>query len=187
MVILITSNYILQLTEDWLRDISTRNFICSIYVNPGSSDFVKLYKSFKLNHNTDNQIRFIADAKQQKVYVWDAINSTHDIISQKLDINYSRSNNYVKTKSHVLYGYGFLRNGRLVFDSDGDDVADLVYNICNYYKGVIKNDEEIKGDVKYLNQIFKYDWGWLDKYINGVTLFMKTQKQKFITWLKKPL
>jgi hypothetical protein len=83
----ITSKLILRICEKYLTRGSFEGIKLEIFENPTSSDFVSLAKAVK--EETGRKllaIRFVADARYQKVYIADAYNSIHQDIRDILKL-----------------------------------------------------------------------------------------------------
>jgi len=74
---MITSNQINKVLEDWDRSVKNGSLSAEVYTNPTSSDLGELNASIDKSLNPKKEVRFIADSKAQKVYVWDSSLLTH--------------------------------------------------------------------------------------------------------------
>lgn len=83
---MITAKRVLKLSEEWFKQLKRdyNNAPFDVYVNPGSSDFIDIYKKDKRT-----RIRFLADNKTKKVYVWDAFLAIHPYVAKELGISFN--------------------------------------------------------------------------------------------------
>jgi hypothetical protein len=179
---MITSKRIIQLVEEWFRDVKNGNISASVYVNPGSSDIRELYKRAELaNRAGFPAIRFIADSRSpQKVYVWDAYYAYHDDVSKVL--GFSRPNEHLDEPPFVYDGYGKIVSGKLV----GNDTYATTLNIDKLLDSLESNngrhfsDKQIKDRIDILRTIFSCNWMFIDRYIPGFSKIIEKRKQKFV-------
>lgn len=170
---MITSKQIIGIFEEWFKDIPSpfgrSKTPVSIFVNPTSSDIGKLNKSFKESGNRLNEVRFIADAKSQKVYVFDSNLAIHDQVLPSLGLKYKDSN--------IILGDGKLFNGKIMF-LDENLVGHSVESVLKYGK----RPQVVKEEVVYLKQLFKYNWLWLDRYLIGIKNRLVELQNQFEKW-----
>jgi len=107
---MITSKQILKVCELWVKSIKVWKDEISIYENPGSSDFIKMYKTSK-----SRDYRYIADANHQNVFVWDANGALHSNVQSKMNLFSSN-----RQEPNLYLGYCKLDWGRMVSDNVGD-------------------------------------------------------------------
>ena len=107
---MITSKEILNLFEDYSASGKSQGRHAEIYQDPTSSDYQELEKSAKRQKRVLEKIRFIADAKNQKIYVADSYTCVHrDMLKiLKLPLDF-----LTETHPYVKYGEAVLINGKL--------------------------------------------------------------------------
>ena len=181
---MITSKQVIKLSEDWFKDVKNGNITASIFVNPGSSDIRDIYKNaVSANRAGHPTIRFIADAKTHKVYVWDAYYAYHDDVATEL--GYVKPNEYLDEPPFVYDGYGKIVNGKIV----GNDTHGTTSNIDSLLNSIETNhylsDRQIKERIDILSPIFTYNWSFIDRYISGFTKFIQDRQQRFFILLSK--
>jgi hypothetical protein len=177
-----------QITEEYAALMDARNHKTPIYVNPTSSDLLDLNKSIK---GSDKYVRFIADAKTQKVYVWNGFNALHTdaVTSLKLGSYHS-----VRDQPNILFGYSYLKNGKLVLTNQSDSIEKLgsvvdslsSYKLWDFSASELKDKfgNDIKKDSNWATAFFIYNWSFLSKYISGTSQYIDREKTKFIEWKK---
>ena len=176
---MITSRHIMKIGEQWFSDVKNGNITASVYVNPGSSDIREIYKvAASSNKPGQPAIRFIADAKSKKVYVWDAYYAYHDDVSNLL--GYNKPNEYLDEPPFVYDGYGKIVNGAII----GNDKHGTTQNIDLILSSLNNNrylsDRQVKERIDILRPIFSYDWSFIDKYISGFSQLIQKRKQDFL-------
>lgn len=179
---MITANYIISISEDYVKLIPSGKEQVPVFVNPGSTDFKQLYQSCKQSKNVDFLIRFIADLQKQKLYVWDGMWATHHTALTSLSL--------LSSDKSLVYGWGLLKSGSVIFDGMEHITEDI--DELKSYIGLSRNtsDMEMKQDygkdiaktVSYLNFVFSFNWNWLERYVKGINGFVNTNKQSFIKW-----
>lgn len=180
---MITSNQIIKLSEDWVTSIKVGNWSCDIYVNPSSSDLKELFQSLKISHN-DYKVRYIADAKKQKVYVWNGYLLDHFKACQALRLG--DYYNYIALPTTQI-GYAVLSSGKLSFydSSPLDTMTDAVFMIrdLKYVRAELAF-EKFKKYERFLLSFFKINWSFLDKYIPGTVYYIQQQREKYLQYKK---
>lgn len=171
---MITSNYIINLSERYINGKKTFMGYAKVFENPTSSDLLEIEKYFQASQ-PDN-IRYLAKAKAnaQTVYVWDANLALHKDIRQLLGFPYEP-----EKSPDIINGEATLSNGKVKFlNADSVD-----YRLSNFE---IKNvpDAKLKEIRRYLSKVFGYDWNWLDYYIKGFGSHISQQKEKFMRLAK---
>ena len=146
---MITSKYIIKLSEEYFNTKNIRGFDVVIYKNP-TLDEIKSLRA------VNSGVRFIADAKSKKVYVWDANKSIHnDIFSSLVSwgaISWDNMDYYINGIASVF------DSGRMTF---------TVWDFAN-------RPGEINSEVRnYVITIMNQDWAWLDRYIPGASQYIK--------------
>lgn len=98
-------------------------------------------------------IRFLADAKAKKLYVWNAWLGTHD--DGRRLLGFGSQDNYMKTP--------WLLDGMAFVTKSGVTSLDMVdFNLRQevFFRG--------NRSSKFLPEFLKYNWTFIDKYIGGV-------------------
>lgn len=176
---MITANQIVKLSEEWFCNVKNGNISASVFVNPGSSDIMEIYKTaVSSNRPGLPSIRFIADSKSQKVYVWDAYYAYHDDVAKVL--GFSRPNEYLDEPSFVYDGYGVISQGKLV----GNDKHGTTSNIDMLLGSLGTNrkyfsDRQIKERLDILRTVLSRNWSFIDKYIPGFNKIIEKRKHDF--------
>jgi hypothetical protein len=186
----ITSKQIINISEEWFKSITGYGSVSiPMYVNPDSTDIKELYKSFK---TSDRLVRFIADAKGPKVYVWDGTQAIHLQGLKTLGLNY----NDVFSSPSMLMGYARIKSGKIVHEPDARDpieyisinVRSLNSYVMWYPSDDIKTKQQFGKDISnsyfYVTQFFNYNWSFADKYISGIGSYLNQEKTKFQSWVK---
>ena len=153
---MITSKHISSTCEEWVSAPKVRGIKIDVYENPGSTDYKEL------NKNTNRGIvRFIADAKSKKVFVWDAYLATHFDVADKL-----RSEGRIGGSTYrdtLLRGQANLSGGSSkMTDTDTFGNMDALEKAVRSKQilGVL-TDYFVRYDI-----IFDTDWSWVSKYVN---------------------
>ena len=131
---MITSKYILKLTEDYVGaetfDYEVgggqhNSVYLSVWKNPTTSDISKIrIEGKKSTGMTPDSIRFIADANKKVVYVADGWWSVHYMIAQVAGIQY-----YNKRNPASLEGTADLRGGKPVIHRLFDPPLTCIKNV----------------------------------------------------------
>ena len=104
---MITSKRIINISEEWIKSVTTYgDKKCEVYENPGSNDVKELYQLGKL-------VRYIANAKSQTVFVWSAEFAIHNTIRQSLNLGKSGPDSY-KTSPFVIEDFGQISGNRII-------------------------------------------------------------------------
>lgn len=145
---IITSNQILKLLEEYFNTKKVHGFDVPIYRNPTLGEV----KSLKA---TNVGVRFIADSKFRKVYIWDASKSIHnEIFSFLVSLG-------VESWDNLDYCVNGIAN---VSDS-----GQLTFTVWDFAARPGEMDNE---KVNYFKRVKSQDWRWLDRYIPGASVFL---------------
>jgi hypothetical protein len=172
---LITSRDILNLSENWITSFSKNGSNVNIFVNPGSSDILELVKGTR---EKDTPIRYVADAKIKKVYVWNAYAAIHYDVAPYINPSYDRSGN----DSHVIFGYGYTLGGKITSFTENLSTVSMFVDQLASSNSRYSNNENL---ISRLHDMFQYNWSFLDNYISGMSRFINEQKIKYESWLKR--
>ena len=100
---MIKSNRIIEICEDWVKSVNGHGGRTDVFVNPSSADYLEIYKGSKYQI-----IKFIADNKNKKVYVWNADTGIHRDVLSELGL----MSQLQKYNPDILVGDGVLSNGK---------------------------------------------------------------------------
>lgn len=185
---MITSKQIIQLSEDYDKLISIRGQKIPLYSNPTSSDLLELNKSIK---NSDKFIRFIADAKARKVYIWDGTLAIHSDVVTSLGLGNIA---YVREQPNFLLGYCSIVSGKLILMNQHDSVeklSSIIDALFGYYawnfskpEVEIKFGKDIRKSKVWTIAFFMYNWSFLSLYISGTSQYINKEKERFEAWRK---
>ena len=131
-----------QILEEFYKTFDVMGGYSDIFVNPGSSDYAEIYKESKYHW-----IKFFADDKNKKVYVWNADRGIHREIVIKLNLAMMNDN--------ILAGDAMLSNGKAIMKD-----SDMLTNLLN---GAKARNPVSKHSLKALLSI---NWSWVEKYIS---------------------
>ena len=140
-------------------------------------------------------VRFIADAKAQKVYVAVGYYCIHDDIRKALGKGSIESE--WKKVPYNAGGESTLVGGRLTLDpveynSNGGETLERLKTTIEYMSKDIIKPSSIKniGDFvterkPFIEAVFNLNWSFVDRYISGFTTFMNQEKEIYETYIKK--
>lgn len=168
---MISSKFILQRLESFSKSGKVFGRSVDIFENPTSSDLKELSRQSKDFQRSLLEVRYIADAKKQKVFVFDAELAIHADVRTILDY----STEHYKT-SFLLNGEAKFQNGKLYTLPQRNLISKSFFYFQNYPSQV---------DKLYLEEVLKYDWSWLEKYVIGIDSEIKTIKKTFGILVKK--
>lgn len=168
---MITSKYIINLSEEYFTSKSINGDAVVLYVNPTAEDFTELYK------DGVREIRWIADAKNKKVYVFDARLAIHQE-ALRVFFNIDWFNIFLNKSNQ--YFYLFLGGAKLFNKTScgSPESAEVDY--------LFTHPRYIPDHIDYLDKVFTYNWQWLDKYISGANTYLISCKQKYAQ-IRQPL
>lgn len=160
---MITSNQILQISEDYIDSVVSdySSLPTDIYCNPGSTDMKELYQK-----SSRHEVRFIADGKTSKVYVWNADTALHQTVAKKLGLlsklGYDKP--WTDSSVDILIGSGLVSGGSITMSSS---------NLLDPIIAIAAKGQEYKNyeNVKYMKRLISKNWSWLRKYINYSAYF----------------
>jgi hypothetical protein len=191
---MITSNQIITLSEEWVKSVITPgDEKCDVYENPGSTDIKELYQL------GNNLIRYVADAKSQRVYVWSAMLALHDTVRVSLGLGHSGPNAY-KDTPYVIEGFGQISGSKIVtvFRKHEGTLyhrEEALQALLDWERFIPLDPDNVKEKLRLreytlstLSAILNYNWSFVDKYIVGDGARLKklqTDYQGFLTRMKK--
>jgi len=161
---LITSRQIIQVSETYVTAKKVPDGYLQVFSNPTSTELSSITKDKK-------EIRFIADSKAKKVYVFDSYLATHENVSDLINLR--------RDDFDLFFGYAKVSGGKATFDRSHD--FKIVLN------NVSRNDTYGDHARNFLKIFFNKDqkWEWLDRYISGSLAFIRTCKSQYLDGLKK--
>jgi hypothetical protein len=151
---LITSRHIVILLEDYLDSVNYGGRNVQVFVNPTFDDYKEL---------NAKKVRFIADAKSKKIYVWNAYFAIHNAIAYKIGLE-------PRMDVDLFSGESDYYNNKLYMKESS--------RLRGYVKNV-KQGNARPLEHQYLVNFFNQNWSWLDKYIDGAVQYINDNKQKF--------
>lgn len=157
---MITSRQILSLSEDYFDSKNVNGQLVTIFENPSASEFRELERDSRKSGG-GNVLRCIADAKTQKVYVWDAYNARHvDIRTSVLHLpaSYDQSPNTIDAYVEVSGGKAKM----------------FAWEDLQFYLVKYKTQKSAKLD-RHFATVFSNRWTWLDRYIDSTRFIMNLQ------------
>lgn len=182
---MVTSKYILNIIEQWDRLLKTGSSISTnIYSNPDKSDLKEINSNFQLSLNSQKEIRFIADARSQKVYVWDSSLAVHADVSKSLGFGRAGA---MSEPYYVFDGFGNLFSGKII----GQPGHGTVREILALLKALTPKSNnrftklEAESFSKQLEaRLVKTNWTFVEKYVIGVNKIIEDLKNQYFAWLK---
>jgi hypothetical protein len=150
----ITSKQIITLIESYYDSVNSGGRNIQVFVNPTPDDYKEL---------NAKKVRFIADAKNKKIYVWNAYFAIHNAIAYKIGLESRMDVDLFSGESDYYSNKLYMR-----------DSSRLRNYVKNFRQG---NERQIEH--QYLLTFFGQDWSWIDKYVDGAVQYMKDNKQKF--------
>lgn len=168
---MISSKFILQQLESFSKTGRVFGRLVDVFENPTSSDLKELSKQAKDFQLNLTEVRYIADARKQKVFVFNSELAIHADI--RMILGYSTE--HYKTP-HLLNGEARFQRGKLSALSQRDLISKSFWYFSNHPSQV---------DKFYLEESLNYDWSWLEKYVVGIDSGIKIIKKKFGILVKK--
>lgn len=164
---MITSNQIIKLSEEWLMSAKGTYSpdLVNIYVNPTSSDYLELRKE-KVQF-----LRFIADNRNKKIYVANAIHILHDDMVRNIGGFTGLKTDYTNFSLWLLAG-----NASLSGNTSDMTRSDMIQHLWQFSSDTNNSISERKKVRDILNKILATDWSWCDRYVkvtNWLSQFKK--------------
>jgi hypothetical protein len=179
---MITSKQLLKQIEQYSDTKNVSGHAVIIFENPTSSDILEISKTTK---SSPKEVRFIADAKTRKVYVWDAYLAIHREILKQINVKYS-----AMAPPYSMIGEATINGNKLNFKK-----SDALGNWMDISLGPIPKSltpqQKLNWDTDRSNanneirNYVNFDWSFADRYINGLNSYLKQQSQLLNDWLKK--
>jgi hypothetical protein len=167
---LITSKQIINNLEQYVDARKTSNGYVQIFSNPSKSELNTIVQHSKSSSSSKCLVRFIADAKNKKVYVWDAYLAIHDDGRKILNF----STNIMQTP-YLVNGVAWIANGKML----GPSWVSTETVIKD--SGSKSNPKERMKCLDYLDQVFSYNWDWLDQHISKSSVYVDKKEKEFKT------
>ena len=146
---MITSKYIIEISERYVSRPNVGNDSVEIFVNPNSQEIRDAAKD-DFDRICNGSIRFFADDDKKEVYVWGS-----RILHHKLTNILKLGSNSGLSNLSAFFGIATVNGGRAkVVES-----YNLTWNISQAKMG--SHDS-----IKFLTNFFSIDWGWLFPYID---------------------
>lgn len=157
---MITSNNIIDILEEYFDTRRIGGKAVVIYKNPISDDVKEFPTDF---------IRFLADSKTKTVYAWDGYSAIHIEVWPKTLGNITPSK--VKNFPNIIPGKAMREGTRLTMVGwDG---------VENYIREYNRLAPKLRGEFKdYFQQLFSYNWSWLDNYVIGANKYILQEKSR---------
>jgi hypothetical protein len=128
-----------------------------IFINPDQSELKEC----------GDEVRFIADAEHKKVYAWDAFATIHNTIKNQL---------YLKDFSpSMFWGLASKQGNRYILVT-----SDEFNNKVKLYRRDMLCQQ-------FVDDVFTYDWSWVNKYIEVDKYFQYIKKFVYEDKGKSPL
>jgi hypothetical protein len=185
---------IIKLLEEWSKSIPgiNKKEKVNIYENPGSTDVKELYPTTK----KEKLVRYIADAKEKKVYVWSALLAMHTTVRKEIGLGDSGPDSRIKYPS-VIEGFGLLSGGRIVsvsMSNEGDMwlLESNMKKLLEWEKTTSLSKITVKEVLKsrdfiisLLTNMSNHDWSFLDRYVVGDGAKLKKLQLTFKDFMKR--
>ena len=147
---MITSKQVIDIAEKWLVSKTFYTGEVDIFINPSSSDWIEIRKSCKYP-----VVRFFADNKNKKVYVWDADQAIHQSVANVSEVGLS--SRIQSNDPNIIAGEAGLSSGRAVMEGSHIMEGSLRY---------IEHGTMSKIETMHLQDILKIDWTWTKQYVD---------------------
>ena len=158
---LIKARDIVGLSEKYFDARQVRASYVPIYLNPTHSELIEACSK------GSKRVRFTANAKNQSVYVWDAIKAIHYDIVQLL------GRDYLDVYPNIIGGLADVQPRAVMVGWDN----------FHHVMDVIPSSNRANA-VEFLTKVFSYNWSWLDKYFLA-TDYINKRKLEFERYLQK--
>jgi hypothetical protein len=174
---MITSKQIINQLEQYSDTKNVAGHPVIIYENPTSSDILEISKSTK---SSPKEVRFIADPDTHKIYIWDAYLAIHRDILKQIGLKPS------SWEVPILFGEATISGTTLIYKYS--DSMKMWVEMVTGPVPVSARPQDINHEPRKDNWLVKYvnsDWSWADRYINGLSNFMRQQIQVLNNWINK--
>lgn len=162
---MITSNQIFNLLEKYKTLCKERGLSSPIYINPDKSDFLDLIKTAASENRKLETIRFVADARNEKVCIADAHNLIHDDMRKALRL--INEFNYRKAPFQ-LDGLAKVQGGIAIATAWDKYDVEIAHNPRN------------SSVHDWIQSTFQEsNWKFVDQYIKGTSSMMLSYSEKY--------
>ena len=151
---MITAKEIISLSEIYFDSVNYSGRNIQVFVNPTLDDYKEL---------NAKKVRFIADAKSKKIYVWNAYFAIHNAIASKIGLG-------SRMDVDLFSGESDYYNNKL-YMRDSSRLRNFVKNFRQ------RNERPVER--QYLINFFSQNWSWIEKYVDGAIQYIDDNKQKF--------
>ena len=145
---MITSKQIVDIVEKWLTTKHSFTGDADVFVNPSSSDYIEIRKNCKYPI-----VRFFADNKYKKVYVWDSNTGIHKEVANELKL----LTRFHDNDPNLIAGEAGLSSGKAVMEGSDMLTGGLTMIKSNVHSEIFKRN---------LQDILKINWSWTNPYID---------------------
>lgn len=146
---MITSKQIINISEQYLDTKKVRGFDVLVYKNPTYDD----YKQLKAH-----TLRFTADTKKKNVFVWKSELAIHSdifpVLVQNSEVTWD-------SLDYCLEGFAEVSGGTAKMTG---------------WDFVARPEKLDKEQIKYLDNIFQFNWSWLDRYLSGASSYIAKKR-----------
>ena len=180
---MITANKVIEMCEGQIKSVVSRGIQVPIYENPSSSDISNMARS------SNKLIRFVTDAHKLKVYTVDGSVSNSDL---RKALGLLSIDQEWKHLPYMVGGNGYVSGDRIVLTMSNDSssgetidrISDLVDFLSEFSSPSQSSIDFIKSNSSFLNDLFKINWSFADRYISGFGAFMRSESTKFFKLMK---
>jgi hypothetical protein len=153
--VMITSHHILsRLDEEYLTSFTIRNKRTEVFLNPSRSEVSDFLKETR-----EMFVRFIADRRNEAVYVWPGSYVLHEEIFRVLNLQDSiigAGKTRERVYQNLLLGIAERESGKLYF-IDSIRIEQFIHHLGNM------NEKDLD---KFEDFLFD-DWSWLNYYVES--------------------
>jgi hypothetical protein len=159
---LLTAKKISEISEEYFSAKRVRANFVEVYVNPTQSEIISACSK------DSKRIRFTANAKNQKVFIWNAMNAIH------YDMLPMLGQEYTDVYPNIIGGLAEVQGGKTVMVG-----WDNFHHIMD-----VMSSSSRSNAIEFLTKLFSYNWSWLDKYFQA-TNYINKRKLEFENYLQK--
>lgn len=157
---MITSNYINKILEAYQGRVKAFGGSTEVFVNPTRTEIQSAYKESLGSGRNEGGLRFLADNKSKKVYVWNAYVATHDNVAMMISIDLA--SRYELKDNSVLPGDATVKSGKAVMI--------LTYRELNHPNSFYS--------------VPLVDWSWVNPFVD-CSEYVRKEKENYQRILKK--
>jgi hypothetical protein len=158
--------HISLIVEEYFSSKKVPGGYLEIFENPTQSEVKEITKKHQEKRGI-GEVRFTADAKLKKVYVWDSWVATHQEARNVIGIK-----DPPEDTPYLLNGTAYVE--------DNNKPKMMTWDDFNFNINAVPFKNTKPGNVAYefLNSVFSYKWDWLEKYVRCSNLLSRS-KEKF--------